>query len=96
MLRKKTAIVASLAAAGVLALSAGSVLADQLPPGMPDLPSAPEAKAKISQTANFATRASQGDGPTQGHTMQMHGMAMRGSTDRDGSTGMPAMGGGGC
>ncbi|WP_253717893.1 hypothetical protein [Sphingomonas sp. AP4-R1] len=36
-MRNKTAIIASLSALGILAVSAAPVLADGMPPGMPDL-----------------------------------------------------------
>ena len=43
-MRKKAAIIASLAAFGVLAVGAGPVLADGMPPGMPDLEQTLKAK----------------------------------------------------
>lgn len=96
-MRKKTAIIASLAALGVLAVSAGPVLADGMPPGMPDLEETLKAKPVHSQ-ADTAHMQGMRHGKEQMHSqmMQGHRMAMRGSDDKDGMSGMSRMSGGGC
>lgn len=103
-MRKKTALIAALAALGVLAVSAGPVLADGMPPGMPDLETALKAKAVASQPDQAHAQGMQ-HGSHQMHGQMMHGqmmqgqmmqghqMAMHSSHDQDGSS---KMSGGGC
>lgn len=93
-MRKKTAVIAALAVLGVLAVGAGPVLADGMPPGMPDLEDTLKAKAAAGQPDPAHMQGMQ-HGSQQMHGEMMHGhMAMRGS--RDGSSGMSHMSGGGC
>jgi hypothetical protein len=98
-MRKKTALTAALAALGVLAVSAGPVLADGMPPGMPDLEAALKAKAVPSQSDQARTQGMQHDSHQMhgemmhGQMMQGHQMAMHSSHDQDGSS---KMSGGGC
>src|SRR3546814_12032601 len=53
IVRKKTIIITAAAALGVLAVAAGPVLADEMPPGMPDIVAAPKGKA-VSPKAEAA------------------------------------------
>ncbi|SCW90931.1 hypothetical protein SAMN02927924_03935 [Sphingobium faniae] len=96
-MRKKTAIIASLAALGVLAVGAGPVLADGMPPGMPDLEETLKAKPAPVQ-ADAAHMQGMRHGKEQMHDqmMQGHRMAMRRARDEDGASGMSRMSGGGC
>lgn len=96
-MRRKTAIIAALAGLGVLAVSAGPVLADGMPPGMPDLEDTLKAKAAGNQP-DTAHMQGMDHGGRQMHDqmMQGHQMAMRGSRDQGGSSGMSHMSGGGC
>ena len=96
-MRKKAAIIASLAAFGVLAVGAGPVLADGMPPGMPDLEQTLKAKPA---PARSDTAQMQGmrhrEVRMPGEMMQGHRMAMRDSQDQDGASGMSHRSDGGC
>ena len=96
-MRKKTAIIASLGALGILAAGAGPVLADEMLPGMPALEGTPKAKPAPAQP-DPAHMQGMRHGKEQMHGQMMHGhrMAMRGSRGRDGASGMSRMSGGGC
>jgi hypothetical protein len=87
-LRKKTAMIASLAALGFLAVSAGPVLADGMPPGMPDLEETLKARPAPAQPdpAHMQGMA-HGKEQMHGQMMQGHRMAMR---DRRTRTAPPA------
>lgn len=93
-MHKKTAIIASLAALGILAIGAGPVLADGMPPGMPDLEDTLKAKPAPAQSDTAHMQGMQ-HGNRQMHDQMMQGrrMAMRSSGDQDGASGMS---GGGC
>jgi uncharacterized protein involved in high-affinity Fe2+ transport len=99
-MRKKTALIAALAALGVLAVSAAPILADEMPPGMPDLEAALKAKAVASQPDQAHAQGKQHSSHQmhsqmmQGQMMQGHQMAMRSSHDRDNES--SGMSGGGC
>lgn len=96
-MRKKTAIIVSLAALGILAVGAGPVLADGMPPGMPDLEETLKVRPAPAQPDVAHTQGMRhGMGQMHGQMMQGHRMAMRESQDQDGASGMSQMSGGGC
>jgi hypothetical protein len=94
---KKTAIIASLAALGILAVGGGPVLADGMPPGMPDLEETLKAKPVPAQPRT-AHMQGMPHGSRQMHDqmMQDHRMAMRHMGDQDGNSGMSRTSRGGC
>jgi hypothetical protein len=93
----KTAIIVSLAALGILAVSAGPVLADGMPPGMPDLEETLKASPARAQPDMAHMQGMQRGGRQKhGQMMQGHRMAMRSAQDQDGASGMSHMSGGGC
>lgn len=97
-MRKKTAIIAGLAALGFLAVGVGPVLADELPPGMPDIKGKPvvgKASPAHLHSMRYGTRQMHGQ-MMRGQMMQAHQMSMRGMQDADEAVGMPHMSGGGC
>ena len=96
-MRKKTAIIASLAALGVIAVSAGPALADGMPPGMPDLEETIKVRPAPAQPDAAHMQGMQhGKEQMHGQMMQDHRMTMRGSRDQDSASGMSHMSGGGC
>ncbi|EQB04090.1 MULTISPECIES: hypothetical protein [Sphingobium] len=96
-MRKKTAVIVSLAALGILAVGAGPVLADGMPPGMPDLEETLKAKPAPAQPDTAHMQGMRhGKEQMHGQMMQGHRMAMQGSRDQDGASGMSRMSRGGC
>ena len=96
-MRKKTAIIASLAALGIFAVGGGPVLADGMPPGTPDLEETLKARPAPAQPdpAHMQGMA-HGKEQMHGQMMQGHRMAMRDSQDQDGASGMSHRSDGGC
>lgn len=96
-MRKKTAIFVSLAALGILAVGAGPVLADGMPPSMPDLEETLKARPAPAQPDVAHMQGMQhSKEQMHGKMMQGHRMAMRGSQDQESASGMSDMSGGGC
>lgn len=96
-MRRKTAIIASLAALSVLAVGAGPVLADGMPPGMPDLEETLNAKPAPAQSDTAHMQGMRhGKERMHGEMMQGHRMAMQESGDSDGASGMSHRSRGGC
>ena len=96
-MRKKAAIIASLAAFGVLAVGAGPVPADGMPPGMPDLEQTLKAKPA---PARSDTAQMQGmrhrEVRMPGEMMQDHRIATREMGTQDGASRMLHRSRGGC
>jgi hypothetical protein len=95
--RKKTIIVTAAAALGVLAVAAGPVLADEMPPGMPDIAAAPKAKtaAPSAEAAHHMQGMRHGGEQMHAQMMPEHKMAMHGASGSDDAS-MSGMSRGGC
>ncbi|EQB31177.1 hypothetical protein FHS51_003219 [Sphingobium wenxiniae] len=97
IVRKKTVVITSLAALGLLALGAGPVLADGMPSDMPDLEETLKAKPAPAQSGTAHMEGMRhGKDQMHGEMMRGHRMAMRESGSQEGASDMSHRSGGGC
>ena len=95
-MRKKTVVITSLAALGLLALGAGPVLADGMPSDMPDLEETLKAKPVPAQSGTAHMEGMRhGKDQMHGEMMRGHRMAMRESGSQEGASDMSHRSGGG-
>ncbi|ODU70357.1 MAG: hypothetical protein ABT11_08165 [Novosphingobium sp. SCN 66-18] len=96
-MRKKTLIITSLAALSLLAVGAGPVLADGMPPGMPDLEETLKSKPALARPdMNDMNGMRHGEERMHGEMMQDRPMAMRETRRQDGVSTMSHRSNGGC